>query len=225
MRLVSAAEQLFAAGGEESTSLRAIARAARANAASVHYHFRGRDELLRAVLDRHLGSLNAHRATLLESAVDSYGDPVPLPALLDAALRPDLELLARLRKNRVGVARLLGRAHTLPGPAVAGLLDREFALFLRVFSPALRRSLPDLGPAELRQRLRLMAASVAALFATAPTPCEAGPLGTDDVDEQVAMLVAFCAGGLAAPATMTQSPAKDTAVPRSAVPERKRRKH
>src|SRR5215510_8328951 len=100
MRLVSAAEQLFAEGCEESTSLRAIARAARANAASVHYHFRGRDELLRAVLDRHLGPLNSRRASLLESAVDSHGDLVPLPVLLDAAVRPDLELLAKLRKNR-----------------------------------------------------------------------------------------------------------------------------
>jgi len=67
-RLVSAAERLFAEGGEEATSLRAITRAARSNAAAVHYHFGGRDELLRAVLDRQLGPLNGQRTHLIERA-------------------------------------------------------------------------------------------------------------------------------------------------------------
>ena len=59
-----------------------------------------------------------------------------------AIVGPDLELLERLRADRAGVARLLGRAETLPGSAVAGLLARQFeALAARVL-PLLRESGP-----------------------------------------------------------------------------------
>ena len=74
-RLVVAAERLFAEQGEEATSLRAITRAAMSNAAAVHYHFGGRDGLLRAVLDRHLGPLAARRRHLLEAVADEQRRP------------------------------------------------------------------------------------------------------------------------------------------------------
>jgi AcrR family transcriptional regulator len=198
-RLIAAAEQLFAADGEEATSLRAIARAARASSAAVHYHFGGRDELLRAVMNRHLDPLNVRRLRFLDFAIANHSEAVPVEILIEAAVRPDLELLAKLRRGRVTVARFLGRAWTLPGPSIAGSVTEHFEPFVRAFVPALRRSLPDVGKAELRDRLRLMMGTVAMLFATAPEPDEPGPLGTDDVDEQVRRLVAFCAAGMAAP--------------------------
>ena len=118
-RLVVAAERLFAEQGEEATSLRAITRAAMSNAAAVHYHFGGRDGLLRAVLERHLGPLAARRRHLLEAVAGQHDGPPPLTAVLAAALRPDLELLARLRKHRVEVARLVGRSLARHNGAIA----------------------------------------------------------------------------------------------------------
>jgi AcrR family transcriptional regulator len=192
-RLVLAAEGLFAGGGEESTSLRAITRAARSNAAAVHYHFGGRDELLRAVLERHLAPLEAQRFAQLDAAVAEHGRPVPVGELIAAVVTPDLELLERLRADRVGVAQLLGRAATLPGSAVAGLLGRQFdALAARVL-PLLRESVPGVDPAELRARLRLVQATVAYAFAAAGN--------SDGGAEQARRLIAFGAGGLSAPGT------------------------
>jgi len=192
-RLVLAAEGLFADGGEEGTSLRAITRAARSNAAAVHYHFGGRDELLRAVLERHLAPLAAQRFARLDAAVAEHGRPLPVTELVTAMLAPDLELLERLRADRAGVARLLGRADTLPGSAVAGLLAREFdALALRLL-PLLRESVPGVDPTELRARLRFVKAGVAHAFATAGD-------GDDGIDLG-RRLIAFAAGGLAAPGT------------------------
>jgi AcrR family transcriptional regulator len=198
-RLVAAAERLFAEGGEEATSLRAITREARSNAAAVHYHFGGRDELLRAVLDQYLGPLAERRSRLLDLTKVHHGEPVPVEALIEAAVRPDLELLAALRDGRVQVARFLGRAYTLPGAAVAELVERQFGALARQALPMLRQSLPAVNEANLRQRLRLVMAGVVFLFATAPDPGAAGPLGSDDVDEQVRRLVAFCAAGMSAP--------------------------
>ena len=198
-RLVAAAERLFAEGGEEATSLRAVTREAISNAAAVHYHFGGRDGLLRAVLDRHLAGRQERRIRLLDKAVGQYGEAVPVPVVLTAVLRPDLELLGKLRKHRVQVARFLGRSFAHRSPVVADYLDRQFTATADRVVPMLTAAAPTVSTTELRQRLRLVLDSVAMLYATAPDPGQPGPLGTDDVDEQVRRLVAFAAAGVTAP--------------------------
>jgi AcrR family transcriptional regulator len=49
-RLVKTAEKLFAEQGVDAVSVRAVNAAAGLGAASVHYHFGSKDELLRAVI-------------------------------------------------------------------------------------------------------------------------------------------------------------------------------
>lgn len=199
-RLIEAAERLFMAGGEEATSLRAITREAGANVAAVHYHFGGRDQLLRAVLDRKLAPLNARRLRLLDEAAAIHGDRVPVATLLAAFLRPDLELIAALRESgQVRFARFMGRSYTQPSPAVAGFLDGQFQPVGDRLLALLAAAVPDVAAAELRIRMGMVVALVTVLFATAPEPGLPGPLGTDDLDEQLARLVAFLAPGLAAP--------------------------
>jgi AcrR family transcriptional regulator len=203
-RLVAAAERLFIEGGEEATSLRAVTRAAMSSAAAVHYHFGGRDGLLRAVLDRHLAGRQERRFKLLERALQQHGNDIPVAVLLGAVLRPDLELIGKLRKHRVQVARLLGRAFTLRSPAVADHLDRQFTQLADRVLPLLVRSVPAVSVSELRIRLALVLDAVAMLYATAPDPGQPGPLGTDDVDEQLRRLLAFAAAGVAAPPARSQ---------------------
>jgi AcrR family transcriptional regulator len=201
-RLVAAAEHLFAEGGEEATSLRAVTRAAISNAAAVHYHFGGRDGLLRAVLDRHLGPRHDRRLRLLSRAADQYGEAVPLPAVLNAVLRPDLELLAKLRKQRVHVARFVGRAYGSRSPVVAQYFDQQFNDLAERVVPLLAGAAPAVPVDELRQRLRLVLDAVAMRFATTPDPSEAA----DDVDLDLARLVSFAAAGMVAPGTKAAKP-------------------
>jgi len=208
-RLVAAAERLFAEGGEEATSLRAVTRAAMSSPAAVHYHFGGRDGLLRAVLDQHLAKRQERRLALLDKAVELHGDEVPVPVLLSAIVRPDLELIAKLRKRRVQVARFLGRAFALRSPAVADHLGRQFQTLADRVLPLLAKAVPTVPAGELRLRLRLVLDSVAMLYATAPDRGEPGPLGTDAVDAQVRLLVAFAGAGVTAPPTR-QRPPDDT---------------
>jgi AcrR family transcriptional regulator len=197
-RIIDATERLFAELGEEGTSLRAITREAGVNVASIHYHFGGKDALAEAVLDRYVGSLNARRLDLLDD-LRSAGAPT-LKALVAAFVRPDLELIEELRTSgRTRFAQFLGAAYGQPSPLVAALIRRQFEPVARVFLPEFARTLADLDQDELQTRIGLLVSVITGLFAAADA--EAPPLGTPDVDTQVARLTSFLTGGLRAPTT------------------------
>ena len=66
-RLIAAAEELFAAQGIETVSLREIVRASGArNATALQYHFGDRAGLVRAVLQKHHLDVDAARHALLD---------------------------------------------------------------------------------------------------------------------------------------------------------------
>jgi AcrR family transcriptional regulator len=85
-RLLSAAEQLFAEHGVSGVSLREITRSAGAkNAIALQYHFADRAGVVRAILDKHLPSVDARRSAILDEIDASGGD---LRALAAALVRP-----------------------------------------------------------------------------------------------------------------------------------------
>jgi len=190
-RLIAAAERLFAEGGEAATSLRAVARVAHANAAAVHYHFGGRDELLRVVFERHRAPVAERRRRLLDEA--AADDPPSVARVVEAVVRPDLELLAKLRKHRVQIARFLGRSELAAQTGGEGDETQARAVAM------LRQARPELSSGEIGARLRLTRLAVAGLFAAAVGPGQPAPLGTTDPDEQVRLVVAQAATGLAGP--------------------------
>ena len=66
--LTAAAERLFAQRGIDGVSLREITReAGQRNTGALQYHFGDRDELLRAVLEKHQRDIDIHRHALLDS--------------------------------------------------------------------------------------------------------------------------------------------------------------
>jgi AcrR family transcriptional regulator len=196
-RLMEAAQELLIAGGEAATSLRAIARLAHANSAAVHYHFGGRDELLRAVLDQYRIPLRERRWRDVDAVVERAGPRVPLNAIVEAALRADLELLSRLRRDKAPLARLLGQTTLQRGSA--GVTQWCGSEFIARLVTLLRPALPDLRSRELAERVRLTYAGVCALFMTTPDPGEVALIETDSTQEQLRRLTAVTAGALAAP--------------------------
>ena len=60
-RILDAAEKLFAHHGFESTSLRSIIASANVNLAAIHYHFRSKEGLIRAVIERRFAPVNDER--------------------------------------------------------------------------------------------------------------------------------------------------------------------
>lgn len=92
--LVAAAERLFAERGVDGPSLREITRAAgQRNTAALQYHFGERDDLLRAVLDKHAAGVDAQREALLDAAELAGSDAAAARALANALVVP---LVAKL---------------------------------------------------------------------------------------------------------------------------------
>src|SRR4029453_7506295 len=64
-KILDAAEKLFARQGFESTSLRSIIASASVNLAAIHYHFRSKEGLIRAVIERRFAPVNDECLRLL----------------------------------------------------------------------------------------------------------------------------------------------------------------
>jgi len=68
-RILDAAESLFAGGGLEAMSMRAVTRRAHVNLAAVNYHFGSKHQLVFAMVRRRFEPINARRMERLEAAV------------------------------------------------------------------------------------------------------------------------------------------------------------
>lgn len=132
-RLVAAAEELFAERGIDAVSLREINTAAgQRNSTALQYHFVDRAGLLRAVLAKHHGGVEAARHALL----DQYeaGERGDLRVLSGALVRPSAAKLADPDGGRAYLrilAQLVNRP-AFPGPDYtddpASSIDRWRAL-------------------------------------------------------------------------------------------------
>ncbi len=92
-QLIAAAERLFAERGIDAVSLREInAAALQRNASALQYHFTDRRGLVRAVLTKHVPSVEAARHAMLDQYRTAGRDD--LRALVSALVRPTAAKLA-----------------------------------------------------------------------------------------------------------------------------------
>lgn len=112
-KLLDAAARLFAQRGMDNVSIAEIVReAGQRNASAVHYHFGNRDEVLRALLARHVAAIAERRLELLEKATAM---PEDVRAAAEAIVRPVTEFAQRGWRER---------AYLQIGSELAGALDR-----------------------------------------------------------------------------------------------------
>jgi AcrR family transcriptional regulator len=133
-KLLDAAARLFAERGIENVAVAEIVRAAgQRNASAVNYHFGTRDDLLHAVLARHVPVLAGRRRELLVVA-RTAGD---VRSAAEAIVRPVTEFAQRGWRER---------AYLQIGSDVAAVLDRT--------TPAIRELLTETAGYEAWDLLR-----------------------------------------------------------------------
>ncbi len=149
LRLVKAAERLFAAHGVDAVSVRAVNAAAGLGAASVHYHFGSKDDLLRAVLTD-VGA--PVRDEIAANVAVLAADPVaPSPdALVRAVTEPYLKLLLRHRVRGMRWIKIIAQISQENNPVLLDteqrLPDELFAQVQRAFPIRIRRAWNCGGP-------------------------------------------------------------------------------
>lgn len=143
--ILDAAERAFAELGFGGASLRAIAREAGVNQALIHYYFDNKDGLFSAVIDRRAGDINRRREARLEDLL-SAGSP-PLEAVVDALLRPTIELGHDDTRGGAHYAKLIVALANGADERSKRLTGRHYDAIALKFVAALQTVLPGLDRA------------------------------------------------------------------------------
>ena len=196
-RLLDTAERLFAERGVDATSLRHITTEAKANLASVNYHFGSKEELFRQIFARRIGPINEERLRLLDDC--EVNNPPTLECVLESFLGPALRL--RLDPDHGGehFMCLLGRLFSEPSEWKMLIMD-EFKEVYQRFATALQKAQPDLIPQDIAWRLFFTIGSMAHLMSGGDLlkTFTQGRCDPSDVEGALNQLVQFSAAGFRA---------------------------
>ncbi len=199
-RILDAAERLFAHRGIEATSLRIITGEAGVNLAAVNYHFQSKEALLHAVIARRLDPVNQRRLAMLDACEEAAGNgPLPLHSVLDALLRPVLEMLAGPAKE---FAPMMSRIFTESSDLTERVFQKHLSHVTARFFPAFERAIPHLPRTELFWRLLFTMGAVAHTIGGARVlrTISGGVCDSSDVEATIQRLETFLIAGLQAPA-------------------------
>jgi AcrR family transcriptional regulator len=157
LRLVVAAEELFAERGFEAVSVRDITKRAGMNIAAVNYHFGSRDGLVAGVMTRYVTPINDERLAGIEALERRWsGKAVPLEEILEAFVRP---LVTQVRKSELSerlFLKLVGRMFGEQASAMPPLVEEQFKQVLSRYVKTLSLSLPHLAVDEIVWRMHFV---------------------------------------------------------------------
>lgn len=198
-RILLAAERLFAEHGYSGCSLRSIMAEAGVNTAAIHYYYRHKEGLLRAIFEMRVTAMNEERNERLAAIEQASADGVPeIGAVLRAFIEP------AIRRTRQSDGQAFNRISALcsvdPSPAVRQVVFDAYDGVSRRFTALLRRACPHLGDDEFYWRQHCIYGSM--MYMRTDNGRVAYLLGeraADRPDIALEQLLTFLAAGMAAP--------------------------
>jgi AcrR family transcriptional regulator len=156
VKLIRAAEQLFAAHGLDGVSLRQINKAAgQRNTSGLQYHFGSKDTLVKAVFRHRLPEIDRRRAAMIAD-IKAKGLKDDLPAVVRAMFLPLVEELDG-GANEKAYVRFLAQFYSHPMVRKAEETTGEYEEVYRMAQKILARDIPTLI---VKQRLAMIAGYV-----------------------------------------------------------------
>lgn len=207
LRLLDAAEHLFAERGFDGASLRAVTQAARTSVSAAHYHFGSKEALLAATIQRRIEPIIRARFDRLDMLErEAAGAPLAIEAILDVFLRPLFEQRAARGDQGETFRRIAARLFSDPPPVVAGLKRQVFGETVERFMAALERALPGHPREAIALDLQFLVGIMVHVISghLEDTPgLEPGRLASLSDDEVLERMIEFAAAGLRARAAAT----------------------
>jgi AcrR family transcriptional regulator len=198
-RLLDVAEELFADQGLDRVSVRDITHAAHAHLSAVNYHFGSKEELIAAVFERRIATLNAARLAALDEAEQAAGgEPLAVEKILEAFVRPTLRCCQEGPGNGTAFSKLLGRCLAEPRAEIEALLKRLFDPLIARMEAALMKALPSVPRSEIFWRMKFTFGALHHLLLTRERFIPAWA-ETIDTESQMQKLIAYAAAGFKAP--------------------------
>ncbi len=199
-RLLDAAERLFAERGFAGTSLRAVTEAAGTSVSAANYHFGTKQALLRAALLRRVAPVNRARLAALDALEAEAGDEPPaVELLLEAFLRPALEMRSDSPERVARIRQVAARLHTDPPDHMAGLARDLFRPVHERFVDALARALPERSRQDVEVAYHFTVGVLVHLISGHLDSCqERDPDPRADSEVMLRRLIRYAAAGLRA---------------------------
>lgn len=196
-RILDAAERLFAQQGFAATSLRQITAEAKANLASVNYHFQTKEALIQAVLQRKLGPVNRRRLELLDME-QGKAAPVPLPVVFRTFFQPLFEA-GQMGVDLASFPRLLARIYSDDQENILPLFRSTFGHLIERYRAAVEATLPGITERDFALAIHLSIGAMAHyLSAGKMLKMLSGGAGGFEGSEVVELLAQYCAAGTTA---------------------------
>jgi AcrR family transcriptional regulator len=195
--LLGAASRLFAERGVYNVSLAEIVREAnQKNVSALHYHFGGRQELLEAVLARHIHPIGRRRLELVEIARATPPDDLRAPVA--ALVLPVTELAQQgqqqLEYLHIGVELATGPERDLPG--LVTLFHETNGMLVR---DLLQERLPEIPARFLEERFHIASMLTGRAASDRARMLEADPGASMTDDEFTSNLIDMIVGALSSP--------------------------
>jgi len=153
LKLVEAAEKLFAEKGFEAVSVRDITKEAGANVAAVNYHFGSRDGLVVAVISRYIMPVNQERLVRLDRAERNGND---VREIIAAFVKPIVEQVGKSELSEKLYCQLLGRIFSEQSVSLPGELEYQTRSVVERFTKALHKALKEFSSDEVLWRLHFI---------------------------------------------------------------------
>lgn len=199
LRLVEAAEILFAENGFDLVSVRDITQAAGANVAAVNYHFGSRDGLVALVMTRNITPVNEERLLRLEAAEGKWaGKSVPVEEIVEALVRP---LMTQMKKSDLSEKlffRLVGRIFSSHGHGMPPEIETQYSVVSARFTRMLGKSLPSLSEQDLVWRLHFVVGAMIHMLTHEETMqrVSQGAGGEPNMEAMLSRFLRFAVAGL-----------------------------
>lgn len=185
LKILTAAESLFAEYGCHGVSLRQITAKARVNLAAINYYYTDKQTLYRDIILYRLRQINVTRLTELSAAEARSGDlPLPMEEIIMIMARPLFQPSPDLLLYNLSSMRLLGRILTEGLSENTEIIHNELQPAMTRFGQAIRRHLPRLSPPDFVWQMNLVVGAMHHALATSynMTIISTGICRNDDSD-------------------------------------------